>query len=241
MRAGVVRIDSGRDRRLGLPRAARAGETLRCVLLAMGAHGFVAADTASGALVRSRAHEPAWEPDSYENATDHSPPSVFDVVDLELALDDQPPDGSRPEAVALARAPVRVGTAKRRALRRLLSDLLPLDPTRALLGSLGPSIAYEDLDGSSPSVSLVAPDRTPALSAGEGSAYCQFVLGGRQHRLSVLDERVVAATAGRRGQLLGAEAVTAAIGGSPRYLVVALGPPVAGQSPKLVLGVLARP
>ncbi len=51
-------------------------------------------------------------------------------------------------------------------MRRLLGELLPIDSRRPLLGSLGPSISYEDLDGSRPSVAIVAPDRTP-LFAGD--------------------------------------------------------------------------
>lgn len=165
----------------------------------------------------------------------------LDVVDLELADDDEPPDPARPEAVALAGPPWRVGTARHRALRRILQGLLPVDSKRPLLGSLGPSIAYEDLDGTRPSVAVITADRPPAFATDERGTWCQFTLGGRKHRLAVLDERVIAATTGRRGELHGSDAVAAAIGGAPRYLVVGLGPPFRGQSPKLVLGVLPRP
>ena len=91
------------------------------------------------------------------------------------------------------RRPERVGPAKRRAVRRLLSELLPSDPKRPLLGSLGPSISYVDLDGSRPSVAVIAPDRTPTFAADLAGTWCYFSLGGRKHRLPVVDERLLEA------------------------------------------------
>ena len=68
--------------------------------------------------------------------------------------------------------------------------------------------------------------------------WCQFSLGGRKHRLPVVDERLVEAKDRARDGALTRDAVVKAIGGAPRYLVVALGAPHRGQAPKLVLGVL---
>ena len=138
-------------------------------------------------------------------------------------------------------APERVGTPRRHAGRRILHELLPANPKRPLLGSLGPSISYVDLDGSRPSVALVAPDRTPAFAGDTAGTWCQFSLGGRKHRLPVVDERLIEAKDRARDGALTADAVVKAIGGAPRYLVVALGAPHRGQAPKLVLGVLPRP
>jgi hypothetical protein len=57
----------------------------------------------------------------------------------------------------------------------------------------------------------------------------------------VVDERVVEADGAARGGTLTGDVIERAVGGVPRYLVVALGVPRRGQAPKLVLGVLARP
>jgi hypothetical protein len=165
----------------------------------------------------------------------------LDVVEIELAEDDEPSDPARPEAVMVRHAPERVGTPRRRAARRILDELLPVDSKRPLLGSLGPSISYEDLDGSRPSVAVVAPDRAPVFACDAVGTWCQFSLGGRKHRLPVVDERVLEADSRTRGGTLASDVVEKAIGGAPRYLVVALGAPRRGQAPKLVLGVLPRP
>ena len=95
----------------------------------------------------------------------------------------------RPEAVMVRRSPLHVGAPRRRAVRRLLQDLLPANSKRPLLGSLGPSISYEDLDGSRPSVALIAPDRAPIFTFDAKGTWCQFSLGGRRHHLGVVDER----------------------------------------------------
>jgi hypothetical protein len=218
-------------------------------LLARGPE-WVVVDVATGALVRSRASGwPVVATDSSlvagasldrDRGKPHTGPEL-DVVEIELADDDEPSDPARPEAVMVRRAPERVGAPRRRSVRRILHDLLPTDPKRPLLGSLGPSISYVDLDGSRPSVAVVAPDRPPAFASDVVGTWCQFSLGGRKHRLPVVDERLVEAKDRARDGALTGDAVVAAIGGAPRYLVVALGAPHRGQAPKLVLGVLPRP
>jgi hypothetical protein len=250
MRSRGVKLPPSRRRRPGTVRADRPGEVMRCLLLAGGPE-WVAVDVASGALVRS--HASGWPASGAEDGSEASEAAgVFhgaqaevtpelDVVVIELASDDEPVDPARPEAVMLSRAPARVGTPRRRAVRRILQELLPADPKRPLLGSLGPSISYEDLDGSRPSVAIVAPDRTPVFASDAKGTWCQFGLGGRKHQLPVVDKRILGARSETRGAALGTEAIARAIGGSPRYLVVGLGAPHRGQAPKLVLGVLPRP
>jgi len=222
----------------------------------------VAVDVDSGALVRSRASgwpEPALDTVGgggvgdvavAVTVNDREPPDFrpspktvreLDIVDIELADDDEPSDPARPEAIMVLQAPVRVGTPRRRATRRILQELVPIDPTRPLLGSLGPSISYEDLDGSRPSVAVIAPDRTPVFASDTKGTWCQFSVGGRRHRLGVVDERITGVTALERSGALSSAAVSGAIGGVPRYLIIGLGAPRRGQAPKLVLGVLPRP
>ncbi len=244
-----MRVPSRRHRRPGAVRANRPGDVLRCLLLARGPE-WVVVDISSGALVRSRASGwPVVATDSglFAGAPlhrgrrgPHEGPEL-DVVEIELADDDEPPDPARPEAVMVHHAPELVGTPRRRATRRVLHELLPANPKRPLLGSLGPSISYVDLDGSRPSVAVVAPDRMPAFACDMAGTWCQFSLGGRKHRLPVVDERLIEAKDRARDGALTGDAVVEAIGGAPRYLVVALGAPHRGQAPKLVLGVLPRP
>ncbi|MGA3214483.1 MAG: hypothetical protein ABSD97_02185 [Acidimicrobiales bacterium] len=246
MRRRSVRLPTPRHRRSALARANEPGDVLRCLLLARGPE-WVAVDVASGAMLRSRASGwPVVPADSslaraaQAGAQLHSGPEL-DLVEIELADDDEPADPARPEAVTIARAPELVGTPKRRAVRRLLTELVPLDQRRPLLGFLGPSISYEDLDGSRPSIAIVAPDRAPQFVWDAAGTWCQFSLGGRKHRLPVVDERIVAADGAARGGTLPGDVIERAVGGVPRYLVVALGVPRRGQAPKLVLGVLTRP
>lgn len=245
-----VRLPSSRHRRAGAARANEPGDLLRCLLLARGPE-WVAVDVASGAVLRSRASGwPVVPADSrlarsasqedLGKAQLHIGPEL-DLVELELADDDEPVDPARPEAVMVKRPPELVGTPRRRAVRKLLNELVPVDQRRPLLGTLGPSISYEDLDGSRPSVAIVTPDRVPQFAWDASGTWCQFSLAGRKHRLPVVDERVVEADGAARGGTLTGDVIERAVGGVPRYLVVALGVPRRGQAPKLVLGVLARP
>lgn len=250
MRRHRVRLPSPRHRRPGAARANQPGDVLHCLLLTRGPE-WVAVDVATGALLRS--HASGWpvvpadsslaraaSHDGLGTGQPHTGPEL-DLVEIELADDDEPTDPARPEAVMICKAPELIGTPGHRAVRRLLNELLPVDSRRPLLGSLGPSISYQDLDGSRPSVAVVAPDRAPQFAWDLSGTWCQFSLGGRKHRLPAVDERVVEAD-GRAGSgTLTSDAVERAIGGPPRYLVVALGAPRRGQAPKLVLGVLPRP
>lgn len=248
MRRHAVRLPSHRHRRPGTARTNRPGDVLRCLLLARGPE-WVLVDVATGSLMRSRAS--GWPvvatdsslaaPASDRGRGEPRTGPELDIVDIQLADDDEPPDPARPEAVMVLQAPERVGPPRRRAARRILHELLPADPKRPLLGSLGPSISYVDLDGSRPSVVVVAPDRPPAFSSDLTGTWCQFSLGGRKHRLPVVDERLIDAKDRAPSGALTNDAVLKAIGGAPRYLVVALGAPHRGQAPKLVLGVLPRP
>lgn len=257
-----VRLPSKRSRRPGAVRAHRPGDVLHCLVLSRGPEEWVAVDVATGALVRTHPNAAvaigpvggrrafAAGPDGDERVADDGADPAgagaeraareLEVVEIELSEDLEPPDPARPEVVALARPPLVLGTPRRRAMRRLLRELLPGDARRPLLGSLGPSIAYGDLDGTRPSVAVVTPDRIPMFATDSRGSWCQFALAGRKLRLTVLDERVIAATSGRRGELLGSDSVSAAIGGTPRYLVVGLGTPHLGQAPILVLSVLPK-
>jgi len=210
-------------------------------------------DVASGALVRPFAPGPAGVADTGIGA-------ALSAVELVLAESDEPDDPARPEAVRLGGPPTALPPPRRRAVRRLLGHLVASSPAQPLLGTLGPSVAYGDLDGSRPSVAVVEPDRLPRFGNGPSGPWCQFSLGGRRHALP-LAGRLGASIAGAaerdeamptpaapttdRSQPGGRKrrgAAGSAVGAElPRWLVVAFGRPVRGQVPKVVVGALPDP
>jgi len=244
-------LRAARHFRAGTPRAAEPGARLRCLVLAPGPD-WVAVDVATGALVRRFAPQARADAESGLAAT-------FSAVELVLAQPDEPDDPARPEAVRLAGPPTALPPPRPRAVRRLVDHLVASSPTQPLLGTLGPSIAYGDLDGSRPSIAVVEPDRLPRFGNGPTGPWCQFSLGGRRHALPVAG-RLDAGFAGaaessepmprsgaaggslpspsRRRRRVKAAAVGAEL---PRWLVVAFGQPVGGQVPKVVLGALPDP
>ena len=245
-----VKLPSARHRRPGAARVNSPGGVLRCLLLARGPE-WVVVDVATGALVRSRASGwPVVTTDSaFARATSsqakvtgqaHTGPEL-DVVEIELAADDEPSDPARPEAVMIQKAPQLLGTPK-------AASRAP-DPKRAAAGrpEAAPSRLARPVD------LLRGPRRLPPVGGtGRSRPGPRFRLGQPRHvvpvhprrpqaPLPVLDERVVEVDGPSRGGTLAKEAVEKAVGGTPKYLVVALGAPRQGQSPKLVLGVLPRP
>ncbi len=208
---------------------------LRCLVLVPGPD-WVAVDLESGALLRAPAGPtPALGDDLPGTADDaaEAPPEeaggppwprhALGTVQLTLGPDLQPVDPARPEAVVLARPPVELGEMRRRATRQLLQRLVTKASDRPLLGTLGPSISYGDLDGTRPSVVIVAPEARPRFGVGPSGPWCQFSLGGRRHTMPCAEHAAPDATATGHGA---------------RLLVVALGPPYRGQVPKVVLGTL---
>ncbi len=175
-----VGIPASRHFEAGKLRADGPGAVLRCLVLAPGPD-WVAADLESGALVRAR----AVDADPDEDAPPIRLGRTLSAVEITLGQDDEPPDPGRPEAVPLATQPVRLRRPRRRAMRRLVGHLVTADTTRPLLGTLASSISYADLDGTRPSVVIVAPDGHPRFGSGPDGPWCQFSLGGRAHGLSL--------------------------------------------------------
>jgi hypothetical protein len=142
---------------------------------------WVAVDLASGALVRS----PAVPADDHvapsaggaEAGTETKAPPLLgrplSAVELVIGSDPDPADPGRPEAVTLDGQPTPLGEPRRRATRRLLRHLVTRATDQPLLGTLGPSICYADLEG----------------SRGSGP-WCQFMLAGRRHTLPCTPQAV---------------------------------------------------
>jgi hypothetical protein len=204
-------------------------------VLAAGAQEWAGVDLASGAFVRARVV------DGRAAVTGEWAP--YDVAVLEIAPDGEPPDPARPEAVDLAADPEHAGRMRRGGARRLLERLCaPEQRWQPILGTRGPSVAYVDLDGTSPSLVLVAvAAKSLHCSARDtGEVACSFSWGSTTQVLPVLDERVADLAARHGSAGLGASELAQAVGGKPRYLLVGLGPVRGGHAPKIVLSVLAK-
>jgi hypothetical protein len=215
-------------------RADGVGTVLRCLVLVPGPD-WVAVDLESGALLRAPAafgvlqREGAVTPaplaasDGVDALSPTWPDRQLSAVEMTIGPDSEPPDPARPEAVALAGRPVLIGQPRRRTTRRLLRQLVTKTNDRPLLGTLGPSISYGDLDGTRPSVVIVAPQAQPRFGIGPNGPWCQFALAGRRHTMPCSE---------------GAAPDASATGHDTKLLVVALGAPRRGQVPKIVLGAL---
>lgn len=230
-----MRSHAARHFAVGQLRATGAGTVLRCLVLVPGPD-WVAVDLESGALLRApttpgnpadgQASDPvespggpAWEPGSGALW----PQRALSAVEMTLGEELQPVDPARPEAVVLAGPPVPIGELRRRVTRQLLQSLVTKAGDRPLLGTLGPSISYGDLDGTRPSVVVVAPEARPRFGVGPAGPWCQFALAGRRHTMPCAERAAPDATSTGHGT---------------RLLVVALGAPQRGQVPKVVLGTL---
>lgn len=249
-------------------RASRPGTDLDLLVLSAGADGLIGVDLASGAFVRvdlpvgapvagrpadggGRAggggEAPPW-PGGEEDEGEPTTALAEEVAEpLELVRVSgvvEPPvvDPARPEAVATARAPERLGAApRRRRVRRILDDLVVREGE--LLGFPGPACSYWSLDGSSGSVALVEGGREVLLVRGRdrGEWRARFRVGAGVHDLPIVDRPVLELlTDARRGQLSGT-AVAKTIGYLPAYLVVALSAPRHGYCYKVVTALLPRP
>jgi hypothetical protein len=224
--AGVTRparLPAAHDFRTGAVRADTPGDTLTCLVLVSGPE-WVAADVETGALVRPLASEATRE-------GAFRPARSLELVCLVLGPLGEPPDPARPEAIRVASVatdPIR--RPRRRAVRHLLGHLVSSSRSGPLLGSLGPSIAYPDLEGDRPSVAVVAPDQRPRFGNGPAGPWCQFSLAGRRHAMPLQVRPEEALDLVREGP--GATV--------PRLLVVGFGAPRRGQVPKVVLGAISE-
>lgn len=231
-----VRTRPPRRIRPGTASDRRAGSRISCAVLATGPEEWAGVDLDSGAFVRAR-------PPTGGGAAVPGEWSPFDVAVVELGSDTEPPDPARPEAVAPAVSPERVGRMRRGAARRLLKRLVaPEQRWLPILGTRGPSIAYVDLDLSTPSLVLVATSRRTlqCYVREDGDVVCSFAWGGTTQVLPLFDARARAAVVASSPKPLDATGLASAIGGKPGYLLVGLASVRGGHAPKVVLSVLAK-
>lgn len=229
--SGRLRVP--RQIRVGALAEARPGARLRCAVLASTGAEWVGVDLASGALVRNRAGGPVPAPAAHR---------LLQVAEIVLGAPEEAPDPTRPEAVELSEAGEPIGHLKRRRARRLLRHLAaPERPGSPLLGRWGPSIAFEDLDGSAPSLVLVALDGGFELGRGPaGDARCAIHWSTVRQELPLADPLAAAAAERIGSAALRGRGVEAAIGFQPGFALVGLGAVRGGYAPKVVLSVLPR-
>ena len=188
-------------------RSAEEGIELSLLVLSVSELGLAAVDLASGAIVRAGVED--------VHGVELHP---YDVVSARLAADSEPLDRTQPEAVVLDGAPTPLHRLAPRRADRWLRPLL--HPERChLLGFAGPSIPFWELDGSRPSVALVA---APAQvrSTRDGALRCRFLWRSLVHDLPL-----VAGPA-------------ASLPAEASRVVVALTAPIEGHCHKVVAGLL---
>ena len=207
-------------------RVAVPGAELQMLILAADTGGCIGVDLESGAFVRA-SHQPGGDE-----------LSAFDVVAGHIVEPHHGLDLSRPETVALAGAPQRVGRLAPRRAERWLEPLH--HPRRGpLLGFPGQCVPYWTLAGDRPSVTLVELMAGPQLRRGGHGGYdCRFVWQGAHHQLPLVDRRLSARLDGVGWPRYSSREVQHCVGHRVRRLLVALSPPQRGYCYKVVAALL---
>lgn len=206
-------------------RVAVAGAELRMLVLATQPDGCVGVDLDSGAFVRA----------IYPG--DGEPLDAFDVTTAPIGAPLDPPDTVRPEAVALARAPRRVGSLRPRRAERYLQALRH-PPHGPLLGFTGVSVPYWTIVGDRPSLALVEPSDGPLVLATETGYDCRFGWQGAVHQFPLSDGRLIAELARLRRRRSSPRELTRLLGHRPGRLLVVVGGPSGGNCTKQVAALL---
>lgn len=184
-------------------RTSLAGAEVQLLLLAGGQRWCAAMHVETGALVSARWETPA--------------PGLAPLVlaQARVAADQSDVDPVRPEEVTLETAPRPVGHVSRRRADRMLRAVLH-PASEHLLGIAGPATPYWALDGTRPSIAVVAPPQPPVVANGR----CRFRWRNLVHSLPVLPQALDNRPA------------------RPRRLVIALSAPREGYCYKVVAALL---
>jgi hypothetical protein len=189
-------------------------------------------DLASGAFVRIVGMPPPGTPRT----------GAYRAVEISVGRNDEPFDPTRPELVVADGAPKTLGEVQGRRVRRLFAQLEARDHLGAtVVSTRGPSIAYVDLDGNTPSMALIR-----ARAAGlEAAVVGQSVLlgvsfGGVRQRLPVYDPRVIQAASRAAPRRLVGAGLVRELGYEPSHVLVGLGDVDQGHVRKVVFALLAR-
>src|SRR5687768_9190945 len=206
-------------------RVAIAGAELRMLVLAPQPDGCVGIDLDSGAFVRAL-FAPGGEP-----------LEAFDVTSAPIGAPLDPPDIVRPEAVALAAPPERVGSISPRRAERYLQALRH-PPNGPLLGFAGVSVPYWTLVGDRPSLALVEPTEGPLVLAGPGGYEVRFGWQGTVHQFPLGDRRLAHELYRLRRRRSSPRELTRVMGYRPARLLVVVAGPTDGYCTKQVAALL---
>lgn len=196
------------------------------LVLASEPDGCVGVDLDSGAFVRAIFPAPAAE------ALD-----PFDVTTAPIGEPLDPPDAVRPEAVALAAPPKRVGALSPRRAERYLQALRH-PPQGPLLGFQGVSVPYWTLVGDRPSLALLEPSDGPLLMATEAGFDCRFAWQGNVHQLPLGDSRLSAELVRLRRRRFSPRDLGRHLGYRPGRLLLVVAGPTEGHCTKQVAAFL---
>ncbi len=207
-------------------RVAIAGAELRMLVLAIQPDGCVGVDLDSGAFVR--AIFPTGGGEALE---------AFDVTTAPIGAPLDPPDSVRPEAVALAGPPERVGTLSPRRAERYLQALR--HPAHGpLLGFAGVTVPYWTVVGDRPSLALVEPSEGPMVMAGPGGYECRFGWQGTVHQLPLGDRGLATTLVRLRRRRSSPRELTRILGFRPGRLLIVVAGPTDGHCTKQVAALL---
>lgn len=195
------------------------------LVLAPQPDGCVGIDLDSGAFVR------ALFPAGGE------PLEPFDVTSAPIGKPLDPPDIVRPEAVALAEMPERVGSLSPRRAERYLQALRH-PPHTPLLGFQGVSVPYWTLTGDRPSLALVEPSEGPLVLAGAGGYEVRFGWQGTVHQFPLGDRRLAHQLYKLRRRRSSPRELTRVMGYRPGRLLVVVAGPTDGYCTKQVAALL---
>lgn len=203
-----------------------AGAELRMLVLAPQPDGCVGIDLDSGAFVRAIFPVGGGEP-----------LEPFDITAAPIGDPLDPPDSVRPEAVALAEAPERVGRLTARRAERYLQALR--HPAQGpLLGFSGVTVPYWTLVGDRPSLALVEPSEGPLVLAGPGGYECRFGWQGAVHQLPLGDRRLASELYRLRRRRSSPRELTRILGFRPGRLLIVVAGPHDGHCTKQVAALL---
>lgn len=196
------------------------------LVLAPQPDGCVGVDLDSGAFVRAIYPLAGGEP-----------LEAFDVTTAPIGAPLDPPDTVRPEAVALATAPRRVGSLRPRRAERYLQPLRH-PPQGPLLGFQGVSAPYWTIVGDRPSLAIVEPSDGPLVLASELGFDCRFGWQGGVHQFPLSDRRLESDLARLRRRRSSPRELTRLLGYRPGRLLVVVGGPSGGTCTKQVAAIL---
>ncbi len=201
-------------------------------MLAAHAGECLGVDLASGAFIRVVGMDAHLSPRA----------GSYRVAEITIGRNDEPSDPTRPELVVASGATRMLGEVKGRRVRRLFAELEARNHLGAtVVSSRGPSIAYVDLDGTTPSLAMIRAKTARLEVARVGEATMLGVtFGGVRQRLPVVDQRVVAvATRAAPRPLTGAN-LARELGYEPSHVLVGLDDVREGHVRKVVFSLLAR-